>query len=319
MELFGVNFLRVRNMHLLPKIKYGIKRNKHQYWFLKDVFTQKLLSLNKLSGKSFEIELSKEDYYKAIHCDIELFMNKITLQYSDFEKQNNTSPTWSFVTFYYFAFFNATCLFRYIDRGFIFLSQEHIKRLQNYYLATTSDIISFDAGNYYFAYKEINNYGNVVLTVSFKVDSVHKSTWLQLEATLREFTQYAKDEEKVILEFFIKHFNAFKSEYPSNLRNKLNYNGDSTILDFENKLPYVSIQSVDRIFLKYLAELDISQIENVNQIKSIGYLSSYLFEFNLRLYKEFERRSDYGKDFLKERDNYLKQRRVMFPVLQKIY
>ena len=107
MELFGSNFFSIRNNHLLPRINYGVKRTKYEFWSLKEVFTNKLISLNKLSGKALEIELTKEDYYKAIHCDIELFMNKVFVQYSDFKKQNSVSPTWSFITLYYFTFFNA--------------------------------------------------------------------------------------------------------------------------------------------------------------------------------------------------------------------
>ena len=59
MDLFGNNYLTIRNNHLLPRINFGISRNKYEYWSLKEIFTNKLLSLNKLSGKSYEIEITK--------------------------------------------------------------------------------------------------------------------------------------------------------------------------------------------------------------------------------------------------------------------
>lgn len=310
MELFGTNFLTIRNNHLLPRVNFGVLRKKYSYWSLKEVFTSKLISLNKLSGKSYEIELTKDDYYKALQCDIELFMNKVFVQYSDFRTQNNASPSWSFITLYYFTFFNATCLFRFIDRGFIFLNREQSKRLEDFSLAVYSNPISVDTGNYYFSVKEINEYGNVILSLTFKGDSVHKSTWLQLEATLREFALSSDSDEEVLYNLLLNHFTKFKSEYPSNLRNKLNYNGDSSILDLESSIPYLTLKEINNNYLKDLAKVDTSIINNLNQMNSVNYLASYLFELNKKLYKEYIDRSDFGKDFEKERGDYLKKQKI---------
>jgi len=315
MELFGNNFRTIRNNHLLPRIDYGVVRNKYEFWSLKDVFTTKLISLNKLSGKSFEIELAIDDYYKAIHCDIELFMNKIFVQYSDFKKQNEVSPSWSFITLYYFTFFNATCLFRFIDKGFIFLNKEQAHRLENYSIAISSSVISVDTGNYYFSLKEINSYGNVILTLSHKGDSVHKSTWIQMESTLREFVSVSDKDESILYKLLLNHFTKFKSEYPSNLRNKLNYNGDSSILDLENTIPYLTLKEINSSFLKELTNLDVNISSNMNQMKSVNYLTSFLFELNKKLYKEYTDRSEYGKDFSKERNTYLKQKKLFTTIL----
>lgn len=310
MELFGKNFLNIRNNHLLPKINYGVKRNKYKFWSLKDVFTSKLISLEKLTGKVFEIELTKEDYYKAVHCDIELFMNKVFVQYSDFKRQSNISPTWSFITLYYFTFFNATSLFRFIDKGFIFLNREQSKRLEDYSLARYSNPISVDIGNYYYSIKEINSYGNIVLNLSHKGDSVHKSTWIQMESTFRDFLNYSDTSEVVLYNLLLNHFTKFKSEYPSNLRNKLNYNGDSSILDLENSIPYLGIKEINSNSLKELTNLDTSISNNINQMNSICYLSSFLFELNQKLYKEYTDRSEFGQDFYKERMGYLKSKQL---------
>jgi hypothetical protein len=310
MELFGNNFLTIRNNHLLPRINYGIARNKYEFWSLKDVFTKNLISLNKLSGKSFEIELPIDNYYKAIHCDIELFMNKIFVQYSDFKKQKDISPSWSFITLYYFTFFNATCLFRFIDKGFIFLNKEQSKRIEDYSVAVNSTIISVDTGNYYFSVKEINSYGNIVLTLSHKGDSVHKSTWIQMETTLREFVVASDPNEIILYNLLLNYFTKFKSEYPSNLRNKLNYNGESSILDLENSIPYMTLKDINSNFLNELTKIDTSNSTPTNQMKSINYLTSFLFELNQKLYNEYLDRSKYGQDFNKERNDYLKRKQL---------
>lgn len=310
MEFFGTNYLDIRNNYLLPRLNYGIKRNKTEYWSLKDVLTTKLISLNKLSGKSIEVEISQDDYYKSIHCDIELFMNKSMIQYSDFVNQKETSKTWSFVTFYYFSFFTITCLFRFLNKGFLFFSSEQIRRFEQFSLAVHSNPINLSVGNYYFSVKEINTYGNVVIIISEKGDSVHKSTWLQLETTLREFLTNCDSDEAALYNLLLSHFSKFKSEYPSNLRNKLNYNGESSLLDIDDNIPIVELQKINQKFFSELAKIDPNINNNSNQMNSISFLASYFFEFNQKLHKEYLERSKFGKDFNTERENYLKTKKV---------
>lgn len=310
MDLFGNNFLDIRNNHIIPLVNYGILRNKYQFWSLKDVLTQNIISLNKLAGKSVEIEVSKSDYYKALHCEIELFMNKSIIQYSDFSKSKSSSPCWSFVTLYYLTFFSATCFFRFLSKGFMFLSSEQKKRIEDYSLAVYSAPISLDSGNYYFSYKEENTNGNIVITLTFKGESVHKLNWIQLENTLRDFLPICDNDEKVIYTAFLTHFSKFKSEFPSNLRNKLNYNGESSILDIENSVSYIDLQYINTNFVKGLFNIDTT-MSIKNQIDSIGYLSSYLFKFNAALYKEYIDRSEFGRDFNKERLAYMTTNRVV--------
>lgn len=150
MGLFGKNFLNIRDTYIIPSINHGISRKNYRFWSFKDVITQKIISLNKLAGKSVEIEISKDDYYKSLHCDIELFMNKSTIQYADVIRSNSISPCWSLVTLYYLAFFSTTCFFRFLNRGFIFLTTEQKTRIEDFSLAVNSSPISLDSGNYYF-------------------------------------------------------------------------------------------------------------------------------------------------------------------------
>jgi hypothetical protein len=311
MHLFGNNFLDIRNNNIIPLVNYGISRTKYQFWSIKDVITQNIISINKLEGKTVEIEVNKSDYYKALHCDIELFMNKSIIQYSDFSKSKINSPCWSFITLYYLAFFSTTCFFRYLNKGFIFLTTEQKKRIEYFSLAVHSSPISLDSGNYYFNYKEENANGNIVISLSFKGESVHKLNWIQLENTLRDFLPNCDNDEKAIYKTFLSHFSNFKSEFPSNLRNKLNYNGESSILDLENSVSYIDFQQINANFIKGLFNID-TKFSIKNQINSIGYLASYLFKFNTELYKEYLDRSKFGKDFNKERNSYLLKNKVAF-------
>jgi hypothetical protein len=305
-ELFGSNYLNVRNSYLIPSIKYGITRDRIPYWLFKDVITKNIVSLNKLTGSSIEVEIRRSDFYKSIHCEIELFLNKLTIQYSDFVNSNTGSPCWSLVTLYYFAFFNATCLSRFLNRGYIFLSTEHKKRLEDFSLAVYSEPISIASGNYYFNCKEESSSGNIILTLDFKGDNVHKLNWVLLEATYREFLSSSDKDETLIFSSFLNLFSQFKTEFPSALRNKLNYNGDSSIIDLEGSLNNISLERINRDFVKGLLNLKTEK-SNRNQVEALAYISVFLFKFNMQLYGDYKERSGFGKDFMSERAAYLRK------------
>lgn len=301
MELYNTNFLNLRNKYIIPKVHYGIKRNKYKYWNLKDILSNNIISLKKLAGKSFEIELSKEDYYKAIHCEIELFMNKSTIQHKDLLKQTDVSKTWSFVTLYYLSFFSITLLFRFIDRGFLFFSREQLKKISDFSLAVYSEVIEFPTGNYYFNLKEINELGNAVITLTYKGDNVHKTSWIYFEEVINEFCSNSKDHELLIYNYLLNFFKKNNFEFPSRLRNKLNYNGESSILDIDDILNESKILEVNSKFLRSLSSINQDDKTENNLISQISHFCSYFFELNNKLYEQYKLRNEYCKPFEKDR------------------
>jgi hypothetical protein len=312
MDLFGENYLRIRNNSIIPLVGYGIKRSKVEYWSFKDIITSDVISFNKISRASFEIEISKENFFKALHCDIELFINKTMVQYSDVLKSQSGSPCWSFVTLYYFSFFASATFFRFLRRGFIFLNSTQIKRLTDFSYAVNSDLISLDSGNYYFNYKEENPSGNVVLTLTSKGEGVHKLSWIQLESTFREFLPFCDAEEVPIYTAVLALFRSFKSEFPSTLRNKLNYSGDSSVFDLENRVPFINMNDTLDNLIKGLLALSLSPTDS-NQIYGTAYISALLFKMIIRLHDDYTARSTFGKDFSSLRIEYLKQKGTVLP------
>lgn len=305
MELFGQNYFRIRNESIIPSIGYGIKKTKVEHWGFKEVLTTQLIELRKISANIYEIEISKSDFYKALHCDIELFMNKCFVQYNDFVVSKNNSSTWSFVTMYYLSFFSMTAFFRLMRKGFIFLQQDQAKNLENFSLAMYGTIISVKPGNYYFSYNGESANGNIILNLSNKGEGVHKLSWIQLENTIREFLPFCDADEKTIFQSLLNYFIYFKSEFPSHLRNKLNYHGDSSLLDLDKKLINKDLKFEERDLIRGILSINNdSRLEN--QINAISFLSSFLFKYANRLYNEYNTRSEFGKDFEKIRKDFFK-------------
>lgn len=309
MQIFGTNFLKVKNNYILPLINYGITRPKYSHWSFKDIITNNVISLKKNVGKSVEIELSPDDFYKALHCDIELFTNKAIIQYVEYRKSILNSPSWSYVTLYYFSFFTITCFFRLLHRGFVFLNSEQIKRLENYSILVNSEIISLDTGNYYFNVKEVNQFGNVILNLTHRGDNVHKSNWIQLETTLRSFLPNCDKDELLIYKLQLAFISKYKPEYPSTLRNHLNYTAESSILDFEQAIPIIDLGKINSNFVDGLFKLKTDDTVKC-KMEAASYLTSFIHQFNIELYNEYLLRSNFGKDFRFEREKYLKVNRM---------
>jgi hypothetical protein len=64
-------------------------------------------------------------------------------------------------------------------------------------------------------------------------------------------------------------------------------------------------------FVNQFAKIDAFDKSNYNQMNSLSFLTSYLFEFNQKLYNEYLVRSKFGFDFNKERVNYLKKNKII--------
>lgn len=314
MDIFGENYLEIRKKYVIPLIHYGIQRDKYQYWILKDIICEKLISINLDSKNEIIIEIPKDDFYKSIVCEIELYHNKSVIQLYNFIKSSQQSSSWIYVTQYYLLFFCATTLFRFLNCGFTFLNSKNTQKLERFAIAAHSNPIKLNVGNYYFSISGVNEYNNLIIKLVHKSENLHKHTWLQLEKSLRSFSLTSRDDEKIVLSELLSISNKFGYEFHSNLRNKLNYQGESGILDFTKELSFVKINTISdnysRRLLKYNGDNSVN-----SQILGSTFILLYILNLNLKLYDEYKNRSQFGKDFQKERDNFLKKHSIGFPIL----
>jgi hypothetical protein len=89
--LFANSYLNTRNNYVIPLIPYGIKKAKCEHWILKDVLSNQLSSINHINNSTFDIEISKEIFFKSLVCEIELFLSKSIIQLVNCYKSNDQS------------------------------------------------------------------------------------------------------------------------------------------------------------------------------------------------------------------------------------
>ena len=311
MDLLGNAFFHLRNTYIIPFIQYGIQRKKVNFWSLKSIFSNNIISLNLVNKNTLELEISEDDFFKSSLCDIELFKNKSIIQYVEYSSIKNKKSTWAFVTLYYHFFFAATTLMRMLHRGFVYFDSSHIKSIENYSLAMYSAPIKLDSGNYFYSVKGFSTTGNLLITLSNKGEGIHQLTWLQMENILRSdiIPNASNDEISIYYQLNIL-INALGSKFPSVLRNKLNYPSESCILDLEKLLPEIRIDLISQNF--YNSFLNIKPNDNSleNQILITSCYSILIFNLVKNLHQEYEMRTKFHKDFQRERIDFLNEHRV---------
>lgn len=302
-DFFNTAFIFTRNKYILPRINYGVAASKSKHWRLKNVISDRLENINSTTNSGFEVTLKKEDFYKLIFCESELFLNKSYIQLKDYCKLiDNTSGSWSFVTLYYFLFFNLSCLLRFFNKGYVYLTSDITKKLSQSHLALNSEVINIKQGNYFFETDGVDDgYGNIL--IQFKsVDTTHKVIWGEFKKVLNSLIKESSDNEMGIYRVILSHFNSFQESYPSTLRNDFNYNAETILLDFNKEIVCYNLPPIDENFYHSFLRIDQNTQSISNKIKSITHISSFIYHLNLKLASEYYNRSSFGKDFIKMRE-----------------
>lgn len=302
MLLVNKGLLNVRNKYLIPRTNFSVNFNKSQYWSIKEVILKHIRSISK-NGSVFEIEIPKELFLKAINCEIELFYTKAQVQMLHMRNSSYNVGCWPYVSTYYWLFFNVVVLQRNFYKGMLSFDENIAQELTQVFNAFTSEIIQFSSGSYFFS-TTMTEYDAVILTLSPKKD-FHKSTWSQMPSILREIRKQACDEEIEVLETIMFLFDRLSYNFPSKIRNDLNYKYDTAFYDLNKELTSSPIPTIDDNytikFVKKITKFDSSKNDLQYKIDCSLYIGAYLQHINTYLQNEFIDRSRYGIQFHKKR------------------
>lgn len=299
----------IRNTYLIPRLQYGVSVNKMDFWKLKNLILEdRIVAITHNNRNEFSISLDEADYYKSIYCEIELFFNKSFIQLQDYKTSyiNKVSGSWSLVTLYYFLFFNICCFMRFFGKGYIYLSHQHTKSLVDRCLAWDSRVVKIDAKNYFFELiSSESEYSSC--SIQFKgVDTTHKVIWSEFKSIIQMLLNHASDEEKIVYDTILAFLNNYPNGYPSALRNDLNYNSETCLKDFSQSILKMEIPKINNNFHIDFLKLSTASVSFENKIRSMAYISSYLYKLNYELSHDFYHRSNFGHDIKKKRNNYTK-------------
>lgn len=232
------------------------------------------------------IEPSSEDLKKlknALFFDFEHYYIKTMIQYTDYLKQTSISKTWNIVTFYYFLFFQITTLCKYTGLSCIYFSPEEIKNIHKK-IITDFDPKMFGKGLYLYSVEKNDDHLKLVLYKDTSGVAIHERSWYLFSQCLEKISKNIdkREQDYLIIEQILNLMNKYKSNFPSRIRNLVNYQGFYAIEELQNKIPTILHSNFNRLFtLRPKASDDYSV-----QIECLIHIGTFLFQLLRELHED---------------------------------
>lgn len=288
-DFFGSGYLWIRNTYIIPLVGTSVDKKKTQYWLMKRVLLEGRKQYSYNTTDSFELVLSKEDYYKILIAEIMSFQSRASFQIKEVNEKHH-SNNWHFVTMYYYFFYSCFTLVLLLHRGFVFLDKAIVEKI-NGYLSIT-DSVKITPGNYFFSESNVDEYN--MLHVSFqktKGNGVHEDLWNLLHKVIStEFFQHSTNEENTIMKRLNIVPQTYGSSFISTLRNYYNYNPEASSNDNNCKIGFV--KCINEKFVQSFITSD-SRKNDSNERKAIvaQYYAIILSSLKEKLFREYLFRS----------------------------
>ena len=224
MIVYDDAYRHVRTKYLVPLSKYSVN-----YQHLSKNNIKEALLLSKFTSveredKDLVFFFDNDLLLKSLLGDVELFFIRAILQKQDILKCNeiDLSANWSIVTNYYHSFFCASLMLRLCFRGNIFLDAESKNNLEDVISSVLGEKAALDSNQFY----RINSIdGQYVLRLSKSDANTHEVVWKKLNELIKEIKQETKNgsDEATIIKNILVINSKIGANYPSKLRNRINY------------------------------------------------------------------------------------------------
>lgn len=302
--LYGKAFLDIRNHYVFPLLSTSVGIEKAEYWIMKNVLDRQLGYPIELNEKSFKLSFQKEDFYKSLVAQINLFQSKTVAQFNNFS--NKISPNWQFVTRYYYSYLSGLVFLLFHHQCFTFLSESilnNIISLFDCYGLNPNFITKLKPGDYLFTEEKLED--NKVV-INFSLDDSnggsHAHLWKRIDILISEIIKKADSNEKQIydqLHLLCNQNRYFAPNFPSETRNYFNYTPESAINNFNNKINFIDNideKFIDR-FIKIVPNKNDSFYEKARYSQYYGIIISSLKE---KLYEEYITRGHEEDEFFQK-------------------
>jgi len=314
MLVFGRRFLQARDKYIIPLISYSVPENKLEFNNIKYALLN-FIKYTRVTGSRYELYFEKDSLLKALVGDIEYFYTKTIVQYCNLLRaQNNLSACWRIVTQYYFSFFSVTTLLRFLHRGHTYLDGDQAKRISDILtLFSEHGLTVIKRGNYKFYIEQTTNPDELCL-VLIQSDTSHDQTWNLVSEVLSELlADSTRDDEYTILMTLKKIINCYQYNFPSTLRNQVNYQAKYGLESIKNQLQFYKITDLgfDEV-VNQLLLFDNKTDENY-KLKISGLYGYYFFALISKFYSEYITRSRSSNSLDRIRKEYLKRYGVFIP------
>lgn len=248
MLLYDQAYTSVKNRYVVPIANFGVRFDRLGKKNIKNALIQARTVIT-CGTKRYRFDIDKEELLTSLVGDINLFYLKYLIQRRDVVKiGDEVSPTWDVVTVYYEAFFAASLLLRLLHRGNIFLDKGIKNILEQTISQVCSENVTLDENQFFMISCEENS-SYIMLR---KADgNTHEQVWKEVSNIINEMCRLSreKSDEKALLLSIQKMNTQLGATFPSQLRNRVNYQTKSAIDVVERRIHSVNTNTAWASFL----------------------------------------------------------------------
>lgn len=238
MLIFDKAYTETKNRYIVPLSSFSVQYNHLKKVNVKEILKNKWVTVDENGSGVYLFHFEKDDLFKGLLGDIELFYIRQLIQSYDVSNVERTdiSANWNIVTNYYNAFFAASLLLRICHRGNIFLDEQLRKNIEQLVSQVLGKAIKLDSNEFY---EVIDDNGEKVLKLrSSGKTNTHELVWVEMDKLIDEMRMLSRNgsDEFTFLEAIKRANSCLRSTYPSMLRNRVNYQPVYGLNFLDNKL-----------------------------------------------------------------------------------
>ena len=309
MLIFNERYNVIVAKYIVPLSEYGIAYSKLRQNALRNLLIEKVQSITINPNNTVSFYCNKKDLLRALINDVEQFYIRTLLQREAVRKirgdTTDKSTNWNIVTDYYYAYFLCNLLLRLCHRGTFYFDSTTKTSLERIISAYTQQTFSLGS-NCYFKI-ELNDIDlEYKLTLYVSTKKTHELVWEKTASLLDEIKVNGNmvSDEYTVLQSISEVNKKMGSAYPSNLRNRVNYQPYYGIKEIERKYDAAKILDLDHGWLAPILEFDGKKTDDDQKTINLfsGYVK-YLQTFTFNLINEYNERRGRGAGVLSSINN----------------
>lgn len=269
--------------YLIPLSEYGVSFSHLRQEAVKTILTKgDPIRVELVKASEAVFYFPKNELLKAINNDAMLFFIRTMLHGNAIKETKVSSSTnWDLVTDYYYGFYLAGFLLRLCLRGTLYFDDKAKRVVRAVVDAHTNGVSTFGNNCYFIANIDDNTCEYTITLVSANGGKTHELVWQQVTCLLLTLKKacVSGSDEHTVLSIIEEISNALGSNFPSKLRNKLNYH------------PYYAVRELNKEYsrpprrddwltpiLSYVKHYEDRDQSNINLVASyIHYLQQLTF------------------------------------------
>ena len=229
MLIYDSGFMYLRQEYILPLSKYSVHNSSINANGIKNILNEQKYTNFRFESNQYVFEFDESLLLKAQLADAWKAYIRAIIQRDaackNYIHQPDYCPNWSIVTDYYFAFFCACTILRLTFKGNMYIDFRLAKKISGFITDILGNPVKFPDGNIKYAIRTSLSYGKYELVIQKSDKSTHEDIWIQMAGLIEEIYEHAGagTDEKLILTSFKSVFDVLGDNFPSSLRNEVNY------------------------------------------------------------------------------------------------